>query len=49
MDTPKKPTREKVIHVRVLAALLARLESEANEMEIPVSALVRKILARHYQ
>ena len=44
----KKPTREVILHVRILPELKQRLDAQALEQEIATSTLARKILARHF-
>jgi hypothetical protein len=45
----KQPARSSLIHVRVQPALRACIERDASDQSVTASAVVRKILARHYE
>lgn len=49
LDKPKRVTRDALIHVRVQSALRDRIREDAASQKVPESAVVRKILAKHYE
>ena len=42
-------SRTALLHVRVKPALRERIEAEASEQAVTASAVVRRILAQHYE
>lgn len=48
-DVAKRPARSALIHIRVQPALRERIEADATDQAVTASAVIRRILAKHYE